>query len=236
MSRYERVMPATETPPTSIAAARRGPNAARRLATRARLLDAAIACLHEFGYHRTTTTEVTERAGVSRGSLLHQFPSRTDLMVGVAEHIAGLRGEAHLAGASQAPDGPQRLGWLVDVLWGQVSSPSGVARLELMLASRSEPELADRLGRLNARLEARHRDLVWNQLRRMGLTDRAESDAMVALYSAALRGLSIDALFPEARDHTEAAVKLLKQLLIDRVGRSLGADLARPGEGSSAPT
>ncbi|MDP1875047.1 TetR/AcrR family transcriptional regulator [Phenylobacterium sp.] len=216
-------MPVPETKPDPAATLRRGPNAARRLATRIRLLDAAIACLHERGYHRTTTTEVIERAGVSRGSLLHQFPSRTDLMVGVAEHIATLRGEAHLAGASQAPDGPERLGWLVDVLWGQVSSPSGVARLELMLASRSDPELAARLGELNARLEARHKELVWSQLRRMGLSNRAESDALVALYSAALRGLSIDALFPEAQTQVEAAVELLKQLLMDRVRGGPGA-------------
>lgn len=215
-------MPATETTPTPFATPRRGPNAARRLATRTRLLNAAIACLHERGYHRTTTTEVIERAGVSRGSLLHQFPSRIDLMVGVAEYIAALRGEAHLAAAGQAPDGPERLGWLVETLWGQVSSPSGVARLELMLASRSDPELAARLGELNARLEMRHRDLVWSQLRKMGLSNRSESDALVALYSAALRGLSIDALFPEAQTQVEAAVELLKQLLMDRVRSGLG--------------
>lgn len=210
---------------------RRGPNAARRSATRTRLLNAAIACLHERGYHRTTTTEVIERAGVSRGSLLHQFPSRIDLMVGVAEHIATLRGEAHLAGADQAPSGPERLGWLVEVLWGQVSSPSGVARLELLLASRSDPELAARLGQLNARLEARHKALMWSHLRGMGLSDQAESDALVSLYSAALRGLSIDALFPEARDQAEAAVVLLKQLLIDRVRSRLGVDVSEPKKG-----
>lgn len=200
----------------------RGPNAARRQATRKRLLDAAIACLHERGYHRTTTTEVVERAGVSRGSLLHQFPSRVDLMIGVAEHIATLRGEAHMAGAAEAPEGPDQVAWLVDILWGQLSSPSGVARLELLLASRSDPELGVRLEELNARLEARHRDLVWSRLQRLGLSDRAESDALVGLYSAALRGLSIDALFPEARQRVEAAVDLLKRLLVERVRSRLG--------------
>lgn len=195
----------------------RGPNAQRRNATRIKLLEATIASLHELGYHRTTTMVVTERAGVSRGSLLHQFPSKADLMVGAAEHIAALRGQAHIAGLEGVPLGPERLVHLVDILWGQVSSPSGIARLEIMLGSRSDPELARKLAPLNTRLDERHRDAVWALSKALGATERAPVDAMVQLYSATLRGLSVDALFPESRQHVEAAVALLKKMLVDLV-------------------
>lgn len=195
----------------------RGPNAQRRNATRIKLLEATIASLHELGYHRTTTMVVTERAGVSRGSLLHQFPSKADLMVGAAEHIAALRGQAHIAGLEGVPLGPERLVHLVDILWGQVSSPSGIARLEIMLGSRSDPELAQKLAPLNARLDERHRDAVWALSKALGATERGPVDAMVQLYSATLRGLSVDALFPESRQHVEAAVALLKKMLVDLV-------------------
>lgn len=196
---------------------RRGPNAVRRLETRRKLLDAAIACLHELGYHRTTTLLVTERAGVSRGSLLHQFPSKADLMVAVAEHIAVLRGEAHAASLKDAPTGPQRMAWLVDILWGQTSSPSGIARLEIMLGARSDPDLAERLALLNAQLDERHRDAVWVLARSLGATDRTQIDAAVQLYSAALRGLALDALFPPARPWIEPALQLLKTWLVEAV-------------------
>lgn len=195
----------------------RGPNAQRRNATRRRLLEAAVSSLYELGYHRTSTVVVTERAGVSRGSLLHQFPSKADLMVGVAEYIAELRGQAHLAGLGGVPLGPQRLAGLVDILWGQMSSPSGVARLEIMLASRSDPELAAKLAPLHARLDERHRDAVWGLAKALGAADRGPVDAAVQLYAAALRGLSVDALFPESREHVEAAVNLLKQVLVDLI-------------------
>lgn len=191
---------------------RRGPNAVRRLATRQRLLEAAVACLHEHGYHRTTTQLVLERAGVSRGSLLHQFPSKADLMVAVAEHIAAQRAEAHETGLRGVPPG-QRMGALVDILWGQVASPSGVARLEIMLGARSDADLAGKLETLNARLDQRHRDAVWMLARSLGVTDRGRIDAIVQLYAAALRGLSVDALFPHSREHVAAAVELLKHLM-----------------------
>jgi AcrR family transcriptional regulator len=180
-------------------------------------LDAAIGCLHELGYHRTTTLMVIERAGVARGSLLHQFPSKTDLMMAVAEHIAVLRGQAHAAGFANAPKGPARMGWLVDILWGQVSSPSGIARLEIMLGSRSDPDLGPRLATLNAHLDAAHREVVWGLAKSLGAVDRAPIDALVHLYAAALRGLSVDALFPHSQPYIEAAIEVLKKMLVEAI-------------------
>ena len=44
--------------------------------TRRRLLDAAIVCLIERGYSNTTTSEIAERAGLSRGAQLYHFPKK----------------------------------------------------------------------------------------------------------------------------------------------------------------
>ena len=59
--------------------------AERSAATRKVLLDAAVNCLFENGYGATTTLMVAEAAGVSRGAMLHQFPSKADLMAFVVE-------------------------------------------------------------------------------------------------------------------------------------------------------
>ena len=49
--------------------------------SRLRILDAAVACLVESGYAGTTTLTIQARAGVSRGRLLHHFPSKETLLV-----------------------------------------------------------------------------------------------------------------------------------------------------------
>ena len=54
--------------------------------TRRRLLDAAIVCLIERGYSNTTTSEIAERAGLSRGAQLYHFPEK--------RRIADQRGRA----------------------------------------------------------------------------------------------------------------------------------------------
>lgn len=60
---------------------------ARRSATIARLTDAAIDSLVEFGYAKASTNDICKRAGVSQGALFRHFPSRGDFMAHVAEEL-----------------------------------------------------------------------------------------------------------------------------------------------------
>jgi len=74
----------------------RVPQEERSRVMRERLLDAAVECLIECGYSGTSTTLVSERAGVSRGAQLHHFPSRADLLVAAVEHVAQARGDLNI--------------------------------------------------------------------------------------------------------------------------------------------
>ena len=55
--------------------------------TRRRLLDAAIECLIERGYANTTTSEIAERAGLSRGAQLYHFSKKEELITSAIEHL-----------------------------------------------------------------------------------------------------------------------------------------------------
>ncbi len=55
--------------------------------TRDRILDAAINCFVELGYTNVTTAKVASSAGVSRGAMLHHFPSKTELIQAAVEYL-----------------------------------------------------------------------------------------------------------------------------------------------------
>jgi AcrR family transcriptional regulator len=113
----------------------------RSAAMQRRLLDAAVAALYEKGYGGTTTMEVQQRAGVSRGALLHHYSSRTDLMVAAVEHLTRERiAEVISLVRSQAPE-EGRVEWAVNVLWETFQGPLFTASLELWLAARNDHEL-----------------------------------------------------------------------------------------------
>lgn len=188
----------------------RGPNAARSAATRSRILDAAAECILERGYGGTTTLLVQEKAGVSRGSLLHQFPSKADLMAAVLQRITVRRHYAYQDEMAAAPDDRRRFELLVDVLWEQITRPAGFVRLEIMVAAYSDPELLARLTPDNTRADRLYRGAIWGLAQRLGVRDRAGLDLAVTVYVAALRGLAIDVMYPRPGVDIDGALRLIK--------------------------
>ncbi|WP_326834639.1 helix-turn-helix domain-containing protein [Amycolatopsis rhabdoformis] len=107
----------------------------QRARTHQILLDATVECLVEFGYARTTTQRVQERAGVSRGALLHHFGSKADLFVAAIHHIAEQQlDQVRHAGARSRPR-------LVAALRQAMSGPLFLAGLELWLGARTDEAL-----------------------------------------------------------------------------------------------
>ena len=113
----------------------------RSAETRLRLLDATVDCLVEFGYAGTTTSAVQERAGVSRGALMHHYSSKADLMVAAVRHLASQRGANLRAQAADLPLGEDRVSQAMDLLWETFRGPLFTATLELWAAARTDPEL-----------------------------------------------------------------------------------------------
>ena len=74
----------------SILKPNRRTQAERTGATRKKLIDAAISVMRLRGYGGLTTTEVADVAGVSRGALLHHFPTRHDLVVATMRYMNDL--------------------------------------------------------------------------------------------------------------------------------------------------
>jgi TetR/AcrR family transcriptional regulator, cholesterol catabolism regulator len=62
----------------------------RREDTRQRLYEAAIELIAERGYSATTVDEIAERAGVAKGTVYYNFPSKTALFEGLLTHGIGL--------------------------------------------------------------------------------------------------------------------------------------------------
>lgn len=143
----------------------RRPQAERSRLSRNRILDAAVTCLLEDGYAHTTTLTIQARAGVSRGRLLHQFPSKDELLVAAAHHVfsAELAAPSDVGGRLAGVRTPgERIDAVIDLLWRTFHVPHFWAATELWVAARTEPSLAEvvrpaerRLGRaIWARMDA----------------------------------------------------------------------------------
>ena len=130
----------------------RVPQEERTRAMRARLLEATVELLVEKGYAGTSTTLVSERAGVSRGAQLHHFPTKQDLVVAAVQHVTEVRGAELAAAAENLPTGPKRTRAVLQVLGDHFTSPVFTAALELWVAARTDPHLLAEVAPLELRV------------------------------------------------------------------------------------
>src|SRR5689334_4769173 len=108
---------------------------------RQRLLEATVQCLAEYGWSGTSTTLISQRAGVSRGAQLHHFPTKNDLVVAAVEHLTRVRGAELAAAAAAVPHGPHRTRDVLRMLGDHFASPVFTAALELWVAARTDATL-----------------------------------------------------------------------------------------------
>lgn len=203
-------MTKTREKPAAAGKVVRGPHAERTAAMRQRLIDAAVACLYELGYAATTFQIVTERAGVSRGAILHHFPTKVDLMVAVAEYAAQYQNQFIRDRLADTPEGMPVYLALTYATWEVVVQPPATALLEVMMATRADAALAERLPEVISTFEARQRETVWRMAQRAGIRDRARVDDMVRLHRAAMRGLAIELALTGDRAAAESSMRLLE--------------------------
>ena len=130
----------------------RVPQEERTRAMRARLMEATVELLVERGFSGTSTTLVSERAGVSRGAQLHHFPTKNALVVAAVEHLTEVRGAELAAAARALPTGPKRTRAVLRMLGDHFTSPVFTAALELWVAARTDETLLAAVAPLEQRV------------------------------------------------------------------------------------
>jgi AcrR family transcriptional regulator len=202
-------------------------------ATRAKIVDAALKCILKHGYHGTTTLLVQKMAGVSRGSLLNQFPTKADLMVAVSQKINSERSKAYAEALVGVKDYYKRFNLMMDIQWELFRRPGGIARLEITVAAISDPELMKRFEPQNRAMDAELRHQTWLAAEKIGITDRKGMDDVVTQSMASLRGLAIDLIYPRLGCDVDAAFALIKKTHMEAVDRLIAASKETVGSGRS---
>jgi len=158
-------------------------------ATRRRILDAAVASLIKQGTAATTTVAVQQRAGVSRGALLHHFPTHAELLAATIDELVRRNETAvhnALAGLLKNLDPVDRA---TRVLADAFSQPAYLTELELWAVARTDPQLRAAL-RAAERRARRDFDRVVNDLF-APLRDRPGCATVVMLSSEFVRGFAL---------------------------------------------
>ena len=181
--------------------------------TRTAILDAAIECFYRLGYASTTTENIANAAGVSRGAMLHHFANRFELIRAAIEHLTAQRLDTYVREGTAVQQDPTqtRIDDGIDVYWRQLNTPAFIVFHELLVASRTDPELRE------AMIPAyeKFRDAAFESSRQM-FPDLARSEAFLranVLTQYLLEGMAIARITTKAPVPADLMLKWLKLTL-----------------------
>ncbi|MEN3976949.1 TetR/AcrR family transcriptional regulator [Emcibacter sp. SYSU 3D8] len=183
--------------------------------TRRLILDAAIICLGEIGYTKTTMTVIAKTAGLSRGAMQYHFETMTDVLRATLAHIQELRLERLRQTARETMRGANGDGFAarVEGLWNFMFEPLSVAYLEISVASRTDNDLASLMQQAH---ESFWNEWVATALEAFPEWEGRQSDLELAcgLAHAVLEGLALQRL-----THQGSLVRSesVRTYLVDRV-------------------
>lgn len=176
-----------------------------------RILDAAVEVMLEHGYSGASTVRIQERAGVSRGRLLHHFPSRDALLIAASQHLAKARVGELPADHSWPDDLGERIDAVVDTMAGTFTQGYFWAATELWIAARTHADLRDAL--LPGEREiARAVRVAMDSFFGEELAARPGYDGLREVLFTSLRGMALTTSFDPREEPTRRHVERLKQL------------------------
>ncbi|MBL4792325.1 TetR/AcrR family transcriptional regulator [Citromicrobium bathyomarinum] len=177
--------------------------------TRRRALDATIRCLARDGYAATTTTKVAQEAGISRGGMLHHFPTRAELLSETLKDIEMTLRRKRIEALSKLPPDSDMFIPLTRIGWESYQSEEAMALIELAIAARGDDDLAAELRTTHGSVHGFQLEGSLRVARRAGIENTEMVEAMHLLHTAAMRGLLIEQSVGIDPARIDAAIELL---------------------------
>jgi AcrR family transcriptional regulator len=191
--------------PSEVTSRRREPPEIRR----AQILEAALQCFAEKGYHAATMDDLVRASGLSKGSLYWHFASKEDVFLALFdgfEEVVFQAWDAVLSGSGSTLGQLRRLAAVTSEIFSS-QGPLLAAWLEFF----AHPKARARLGQTYARSRERLGVIFRAGIARGELRD-LDPEGMAATATAAFEGMLLQALVDPAFDprrHGDVLVEVL---------------------------
>ena len=151
-------------------------------------MTAAVNLMHDKGLSHTSTNDIAEEAGVSRGALTHHFENREDLITQAIAHMLELVIGELKAYTSQVAEGAASSDELIDFLWGVMSNRLFYVTLEYLPEARHNAMFR---GRVVPVVSQWHQalDVIWGELAQRYGVGTAEARDLMNATMCLIRGM-----------------------------------------------
>lgn len=212
-----------ETAPTK---SERRKNADRSASTRKQILEATVRCLDAWGYGSVTNIRVADEAGVSRGAMMHHFPTRQALIMATVEFANSKLTEFRSKEIEQLPEGLARYRAFIDLALITQRMPEGMACNEVRIGSRSDPEIRAAVTPIMSQISDDYGRTIARLARAAGLTANREVQGLTSITVMSTRALAINTFTYPRGNIEENTLWMIRSIREDIIARQLGEKFA----------
>ena len=201
-------------------------NVERSATTRKEILEATVRCLNYLGYGAVTNLKVADEAGVSRGAMMHHFPTRQALIVATVEYANGKLTEFRNTEVEKLGPGLPRYRAIIDLSLVTQRMPEGMACNEIRIGSRSDPEIRTAVTPIMGQISDEYGRLVVRLARAAGLTPNRELQGLTSIAAMSTRALAINTFTYPRGNIEENVLWMIRNIREDIIARQLGEKFA----------
>ncbi len=134
----------------------------RSARTRRKILQATLDSIYEDGFQNASTPEIVRRAGVSRGALLHHFPSKEQLIAAAVQFLLDAEVADMRRVASAYAERRLTMDDFIDDMWRRFSGRLFMITIDFLASARTDDKLREAVIPVSLQF---HRSLneIWSQ-------------------------------------------------------------------------
>jgi AcrR family transcriptional regulator len=148
---------------------------------------------------------------MSRGAQLYHFQSKAELVTHAVDHLLDRMHAQFIDGVAALPKKVDRTAAMVDLLWQLVIDPTFAAWLELVMAARTDAELAPKVADVETRFVSRMAVTFFELFPPKG-TPTPEHAAAAPMLFSVLIGLVVQRMVPGGPDFSESLLPVVKTM------------------------
>ncbi|QUS35289.1 TetR/AcrR family transcriptional regulator [Falsirhodobacter algicola] len=197
-------------------------------AMRARLRAATEKIIAEVGVEAASGKAVAEYCGVSRGAMLHHYPTRDDLIIDTARHFWARAKDVVIRQAEDVASGRADVRSYVMTLYNEVFPPNAlVTMLDLVVLGRTETRIGSAVNEILTELFHAYEEFGIRALSGSNLPQE-DLRVVVTFTVSTLRGLRLQNNIEPDKAKEAAVIDMLTDLIEQRIA-------AAPSGSGTAP-
>ncbi len=177
-----------------------------------RILPATLGVINEIGLQETSISRVSERAGMSRGAVLHHYKTKIDLVVAAYEYLLEQQLVEIRDVAGNVSDGGAPLDSFLRDLWDRYSGPLLMVTLDYLSMARTNAELRAQVTPLALKFNMGLND-IWQELFANTNIVGARASTYLNLTLCLARGMGIQSIWRNEQPYFDTMIAEWKNVL-----------------------